>query len=57
MCSTNRRDLPHSTPFSLKWGWIADYGVDFKVRVPYTIFFFEYILGFAFMKLFLVDRL
>ncbi len=25
MCSTNRRDLPHSTPFHLKWGWIACY--------------------------------
>ncbi len=29
---TNRRDLPHSIPFSLKWGMIADYRVDYEIR-------------------------
>jgi hypothetical protein len=24
-----RRDLLHSTPFPLQWGWIADYGLDY----------------------------
>ncbi len=32
MCSTNRKDLPRSTPFPLQWGWIADYGVDYEIR-------------------------
>ncbi len=32
MYSTNRRDLPHSTPFPLQLGWIAYYLVDFEVR-------------------------
>jgi hypothetical protein len=32
MCSTNRRDLPHSTLFPLKWGWIADNGIDYEIR-------------------------
>jgi hypothetical protein len=32
MCSTNRRDLPHSTHFSLYGKWIVDYGVDNEIR-------------------------
>ncbi len=32
MCSTNRRDLPHSTPFPLLWGWKAEYEVDYEIR-------------------------
>ena len=32
MCSTSRRDLPHSTPFPLQFGWIADCGVDYVIN-------------------------
>jgi hypothetical protein len=37
-----RRDLLHSTPFPLQWGWIADYGVDYEMG--YNKSFFEYSL-------------
>ncbi len=29
MCLTNNRDLPHSTPFPVCGGGIADFGVDY----------------------------
>ncbi len=36
-CSTNGRDLPHSTlPFVVGMDWIADYGVDYEIKVSYS---------------------
>jgi hypothetical protein len=32
MFSTNWRDLLHSTPFPLSWGWIAVYEVNYEIR-------------------------